>query len=75
VHVEPEAVPPDPYALVELAHDVRSPDYARSFARAAGALAVAVPAASRPPWLAAVAAEPGVEELAVADALARFAAR
>lgn len=56
--------PPDPYALLELSHDVRPPDYATTYARQAATLSdldtpVAVAAVVRPPWLAAVAAEPG----------------
>lgn len=56
---------PDPYALLELSHDVRPPDYASTYARQAATLsgldtALAVAAVVRPPWLAAVAAEPGV---------------
>jgi pimeloyl-ACP methyl ester carboxylesterase len=56
--------PPDPYALLELSHDVRPPDYATSYARQAATLSdldtpLAVAAVVRPPWLAAVAAEPG----------------
>ncbi len=69
---------PDPYALLDLHHDVRPPDYATSFARLAATLsgldvAVAVNAIVRPPWLAAVTLEPGVRELPLADALALFA--
>jgi pimeloyl-ACP methyl ester carboxylesterase len=61
----PEPGPPDPYALYELSHDVRPPDYASTYARQASTLsgldiAVAVAAVVRPPWLAAVATEPGV---------------
>lgn len=57
--------PPDPYALLELSHDVRPPDYATTYARQAAMLSdletpLAVVAVVRPPWLAAVAAEPGV---------------
>lgn len=60
--------PPDPYALVELSNDVRPPDYASTYARQAATLsgldtAVAVCATVRPPWLAAVAGEPGVRVL------------
>jgi pimeloyl-ACP methyl ester carboxylesterase len=69
---------PDPYALLDLHHDVRPPDYATSFARLAATLsgldvAVAVNALVRPPWLAAVIMEPGVRELSLPDALALFA--
>jgi pimeloyl-ACP methyl ester carboxylesterase len=59
---------PDPYALLELSHDVRPPDYAATYARQAATLsgldtALVVTAVVRPPWLAAVAAEPGVRTL------------
>ena len=70
---------PDPVAMVELARDIRPPDYARTFAWQASALsgldtALAVAAVIRPPWLAEVAAQPGVVEGDVASALALFAA-
>lgn len=72
------AGPPDPFALAELGHDVRPPDYATSFARLAilgsdldSPLCVA--AVGRPEWLAAVAAEPGVVEEPLPRALARYA--
>lgn len=69
---------PDPVALVELAIDVRPPDYARTFAWQASALsgmqtAIAITAVNRPPWLAEVAAQPGVVESDLAGALALFA--
>lgn len=70
---------PDPVALVELARDVRPPDYARTFAWQASALseldtAIAVAAVNRPPWLAEVAAQPGVAECDLVTALSMFAA-
>lgn len=70
---------PDPFALVELARDVRPGDYATTYARQAlqfSALDVplAIAAVVRPPWLDAVAEEPGVIAEPLADALARFAA-
>ena len=70
--------PPDPYALLELSHDVRPADYATTYAHQAATLsgldvAVAVCARVRPPWLAAVAAEPGVREVDRAEAVALFA--
>ncbi len=70
-------VTPDPVALVELARDVRPPDYARTFAWQASALsgletALAVAAVIRPPWLTEVVAQPGVVECDVASALALF---
>lgn len=69
---------PDPVALVELALDVRPPDYARTFAWQASALsgldtAIAVAAVIRPPWLAEVAAQPGVVETDLPSALRLFA--
>lgn len=70
---------PDPFAMVELARDVRPDDYATTYARQAlqfSALEapIAVAAVVRPPWLAAVSAEPGVVAEPLADALARYAA-
>jgi hypothetical protein len=68
---------PDPYALLELSHDVRPPDYAATYARQAATLsgldtALVVTAVVRPPWLAAVAAEPGVRTLARQRAVSVF---
>ncbi|HKY16028.1 MAG TPA: alpha/beta hydrolase, partial [Microthrixaceae bacterium] len=59
---------PDPFALIELARDVRPADYGSLFVRFAlegSELAepIVVSAVSRPEWLAAAAAEPGVIEL------------
>lgn len=56
---------PDPFAMVELARDVRPPDYALNYVRFAFEAApvddpITVCAVVRPEWLAAVAAEPGV---------------
>ncbi len=75
----PTVVPPDPYALLELGHDLRPPDYAASFVRLALAGSpldepITVATVYRPPWLEAVAAEPGVAEATVPAALARYAA-
>jgi pimeloyl-ACP methyl ester carboxylesterase len=69
---------PDSYALVELAHDVRPTDYATSFSRQATQLSglewpLAVCARWRPPWLDAVAGEPGVLDTALADAVDHYA--
>ncbi len=69
---------PDPVAMVELAGDVRPPDYARTFAWQASALsgretAIAVAAVNRPPWLAEVVAQPGVVETGLTAALELFA--
>jgi pimeloyl-ACP methyl ester carboxylesterase len=68
---------PDGWALVELATDVRPPDYAASFARLATqfsplASPLAVCARGRPPWLEAVASEPGVLDTTLDAALAHF---
>ena len=68
---------PDPVAMVELARDVRPPDYARTFAWQASALsgldtAVAVTAVNRPPWLSEVASQPGVVECDLPTALRTF---
>jgi pimeloyl-ACP methyl ester carboxylesterase len=74
----PGPAPPDPFALVELARDVRPPDYATSFLRQANQLsglahAVCVCATERPEWLRAVVEEPGVERLPLGEALALYA--
>ena len=73
-----KVVPPDPFALVELASDVRPPDYATAFARQAtqhSALAdpLAVVARGRPEWLAAVVDEPGVITTTLPEAMALYA--
>jgi pimeloyl-ACP methyl ester carboxylesterase len=70
---------PDPWALAELSRDVRPPDYATGFARQATQLSglewpVAVCARAQPPWLEAVAGEPGFVETTVIDALELYAA-
>lgn len=70
--------PPDPLALVELATDVRPPDYATAYVRQATHLSeldtpVQVCATERPQWLRGVVEMPGVRETSLADALARFA--
>jgi len=56
---------PDPLALLELARNVRPPDYAASFLAQAVALSglaqpVWICASERPPWLAGLATQPGV---------------
>jgi pimeloyl-ACP methyl ester carboxylesterase len=68
---------PDPWALAELARDVRPPDYATSFVHAAMQLSglawpIAVCARWRAPWLEAVAAEPGVLDMSLEDAIRYF---
>ena len=73
--VDPDALaPPDPFAVVELARDLRPPDYATSFARLATQASpleqpIAVAAVNRPEWLEAVVREPGVVALPLAEAL------
>jgi pimeloyl-ACP methyl ester carboxylesterase len=69
--------PPDPFALVELAVDVRPPDYASSFVRQATQLSelerpISVCTLERPDWLRALLDEPGVQECELADALAYY---
>ena len=71
--------PPDPFALLELARDIRPPDYAQSYVRLAVQFSgldnpVSVAAVVRPAWLEAVAGEMGVLEEPVATALERYAA-
>ena len=68
---------PDPYALLELSRDVRPADYATTYARQAATLsgldvAIVVSAVVHPPWLAAVAAEPGVRAMPRAEAVEFF---
>jgi pimeloyl-ACP methyl ester carboxylesterase len=70
--------PPDPFALAELARDIRAPDYAAVFVRMAllgSALEhpVAVAAVNRPPWMQAVVDEPGVLDVGVQEALDLYA--
>lgn len=70
--------PPDPFALAELARDVRPPDYATAFARQAAQLSsldqpLTVACADRPEWLEAVLEEPGVAQASAGDALASYA--
>ena len=76
---DPHAVaPPDPLALVELATDVRPPDYATAYVRQATHLSdvelpIHVCASERPQWLRAVVEQPGVRESSLAEALAHCA--
>lgn len=70
--------PPDPFALVELASDLRPPDYAASFVGFALAgsglkVPIMVAAKARPDWLKAVLGEPGAAEASIEDALAAYA--
>lgn len=86
VTLQPATSTPDPYALHELSHDLRPPDYATLFVRLAVEGSgldepVTVAAVVRPPWLAAVVGEYGVTTVAatdrsstavIAEALARY---
>jgi hypothetical protein len=70
--------PPDPFALAELARDLRPTDYAGTFARLATQASslehpIAVAALNRPEWLVAVLREPGVVEMSVDEAIERYA--
>lgn len=69
---------PDPWALTDLSRDLRPADYATTYVRLALQFSgldtpVSVAARFRPPWVTAVAAEPGVRECSVTDALAAYA--
>jgi len=69
---------PDPYALLELARDVRPADYARNFAGYAmeGSdldLPLWVATVVRPAWLEAIVGEPGVGEGSIERGLATYA--
>ena len=71
---------PDPFALLELARDIRPPDYAQTYVRFVVERSemdqpIIVSAVVRPEWLAAVANEPGVGEEDQVTALAYFAAQ
>ncbi len=79
VHADPAASgAPDPFALAELATDLRPADYAAAFVRQAEQLApidrpIAVCTPNRPGWLVAVCEATDAVVEPVADALARFA--
>ncbi len=65
---------PDPFAMMELATDVRPPNYVTSFVRqyvgvASSDQPVAICTAARPAWLASVVEEYGVVESTLAEAL------
>lgn len=78
-YVDPQrAAPPDPYALIELATDVRPQDYASGFARQAAQFSglsqpLMVCARERPPWLAAVMSELDLETCTLHQALSWYA--
>lgn len=70
--------PPDPLVMVEMARDVRPPDYAVEFVRLANEWSgldhpIAVCTVVRPEWLAAVVEQPGVLDTTAPQALAAFA--
>jgi pimeloyl-ACP methyl ester carboxylesterase len=70
---------PDPFALLELARDVRPGDYAATYVRQAVQFSeldtpISVAAVVRPPWLETVVAEPGVAVEPVEAALGRYGA-
>lgn len=69
---------PDPFALLELARDVRPPDYATSYVRQALQISdlerpISVCSIERPDWLGAVIEAPGVAVTDVAEALGHYA--
>lgn len=73
-----ETGPPDPFAMLELSRDVRPPDYALTFARAAIEHSdldspLTVSAMGRPVWLAAIVEDLLLERTSVEDALAAYA--
>lgn len=77
--VEGSHLAPDPFALIELADDIRPRSYATSYVRLAVQSSgldtpITVSATFQPPWLAAVAEEPGVlTRLPVEAALETYA--
>ena len=82
VHIPPpmttDGTTPDPWAMTDLSRDLRPSDYATAYVRLALQFSgldtpVSVAARFRPPWVAAVAAEPGVRECSVTDALEAYA--
>lgn len=69
---------PDPFALVELAADIRPPEYVARFAELAKEhsgleIPIAVCGKARPDWLKAVLEVPGVREMDLAEAVRTFA--
>lgn len=72
-----DEVSPDPFSLAELSRDVRSPDYASTFARLANQgsdleYPICVATVSRPEWLAALVTVPGVQDLPLLEAIAHY---
>jgi pimeloyl-ACP methyl ester carboxylesterase len=78
--IDPAApAPPDPFALLELTRDIRTPDYAAVLVHMAlGGSPITEPVTvattNRPAWLAAVADEPGVRVVDASDASAALLA-
>jgi pimeloyl-ACP methyl ester carboxylesterase len=75
-----EGTAPDPFAELELGHELRPPDYSVVFARRAASgsglpAPIHVCARERAPWLDAVLLVPGVRESSLADALVACAGR
>lgn len=73
-----QLAPPDPLAIVELAMDIRPPDYAAGFVRQAVqfsgiATPISICAMERPAWVAGLIAEFGVEVTTLPKALALYA--
>lgn len=71
---------PDKHALIELSADLRPPDYATSFLRLLMAHSdmetpLVVTAKSQPPWVGAVANEPGVVSESISQAFDRYMAQ
>jgi pimeloyl-ACP methyl ester carboxylesterase len=79
IHPDPHAVgAPDAFALAELSSDLRPPDYAMSYVRQINRLGrierpIAICAAYRPDWLAAVSADSDTEPTTLDEALLAFA--
>jgi pimeloyl-ACP methyl ester carboxylesterase len=77
-HPDPQAVsPPDPYALVELARDLRPSDYASEFVRQALEHSkvdppIVVCAAEAPEWLQSIAEIPGIHRTSPSRALTLY---
>jgi pimeloyl-ACP methyl ester carboxylesterase len=73
-----QKAPPDPFALVELATDVRPADYASIFARQSAQFSglsqpIMVCARERPPWLQAVMSELDIETSTLHQAISWYA--
>ncbi len=74
-----QLAPPDPFAIAELANDVRPPSYASGFAMLASQHSdldtpISVCCCERPPWLVAVMELLSLEPVALDQALQQYAA-